>query len=119
MRIAFVFIVLALVACNQNKSGIITAENNSWKTKYLPLIAEVHDIECEHLKKARVDLQPGSTYDIQATAFQEIMKDPDRKMLARYEWLSQQLADIHHQMNDEEKQEYQKEVDLIYSKGCP
>jgi len=119
MRKVIAVFAIIICSCNQKPSGIEASADNSWREKYFPLITEIHSIECEHLKRASASVTATNTYDIRAAAFQEIIKDPDRKMLAHYELICQQLADVEHQMTDNEKQQYQKTVDEIYSKGCP
>jgi hypothetical protein len=85
----------------------------------ISLVREVFQIECDHMRHSGKMITGRSTYDFRAEAFQEILKNPDRKLLQHYETLYQQIADAEYHMTDAEKASYQKEVDALYAGGCP
>ncbi len=59
-----------------------------------------------------------SVYSIRSVAFRAVMKNKDRKVLARYEDLYQKLADIEHAMSEEQKIQYKTETEKIYQHYC-
>lgn len=82
------------------------------------MLEELHDIECSHLQKEKISLNDTNVYSIRSVAFQAVMKNKDRKVLARYEDLYQKLADIEHAMSEEQKIQYKTETEKIYQHSC-
>jgi sulfur transfer complex TusBCD TusB component (DsrH family) len=104
-----VFILVIFVSCK--KTPALQAE-------YLSLIEEIHNIECEHLNKAGINITDTAVYAFRGEAFQQILKNTDRKVLAHYEDLCARVATIVDNMNEIQKYAYEKDVMLEYSKKC-
>lgn len=98
---------------------IISCEKNtSLQSEYFSLIEEIHNIECEHLNKAAVNISDTTVYAFRSEAFQQILKNTDRKVLAHYEDLCARVATVVDNMNEEQKLAYEKDIQLEYSKKC-
>lgn len=93
-------------------------ENFNHRYEYLQLISEIHKIECEHLKSAGVSVTDTSVYKFRGEAFQFIMKNTDRRVLAHYEDLCSKVASIVDFLNEGQKNEYELDVKKEYSKSC-
>jgi uncharacterized lipoprotein YehR (DUF1307 family) len=111
-------IVLTFYSCFNKSNSEVTHENSLKNTDYIKMLEEIHDIECTHLQKEDILLNDTSVYSIRSVAFQAVMKNKDRKVLARYEDLYQKLADIEHAMNADQKNKYRLETEEIYKKKC-
>lgn len=101
-----------------NKGNSEIPQGNTNKMDYIKMLEELHEIECSHLQKEKISLNDTSVYSIRSIAFQAVMKNKDRKVLARYEDLYQKLADIKHAMGDEQKIQYEIETKKIYQTPC-
>jgi hypothetical protein len=91
------------------------------KADYLPLIKELHEIECEQLIKAGVStfISDTTIYAFRSRAFDKIMTNkPDAKLIAHYEELNQKLASMEYYMDGFEKKIYQNDFAEIYLKKC-
>ena len=119
MRQSLAVLLIIVLGCSQSQEPQNERPRSPSNKKYLALLNEVHAIECDHLKKAGITLPGADTYKIKSAAFQEILKDPDRKILVHYENIHMELAEIQHKMSANEQQQFQREADEIYSKGCP
>ncbi|MEO8513114.1 MAG: hypothetical protein ABI543_06130 [Ignavibacteria bacterium] len=91
------------------------------KTQYIPLVEELHKIECEQLKIAGINFLVNDTniYTFRGIAFDRIMtKKPNAPLIAHYEELYQKLAVIEFNMDDYEKLKYREDVKSEYLKPC-
>lgn len=121
--------LLALFSChgsNKDDSGIdrttigvVTANGQiSIRESYLPLIKELAEIECAYLKRAGNSVADSSVYSIHSLAFQEVLKDLDRNVLAHYEDIYQLLARYEYLMSPEERRQYEMDIQEVYSAYC-
>lgn len=88
---------------------------------YIPIIKEIHKIECNQLVKHKINftVRDTSVYTFRSIAFDLMMtKQPDLKLIAHYEELCQKLAAMEYEMNDEEKEIYNKDYTAEYLKKC-
>jgi hypothetical protein len=114
MKYYFIIIIsaiLVLYSCGKPHS----------KQNYMPLIEELHKIECEQVKKAGISFTVNDTniYTFRGIAFDRIMtKDINAPLIARYEELYQKLAAMEYEMDDTEKLAYREEVKKEYLKTC-
>ena len=87
----------------------------------MPLIEELHKIECDQVKKTGISFTVNDTniYTFRGIAFDRIMtKDINAPLIARYEELYQKLASMEYEMDDTEKLEYREDVKKEYLKNC-
>ena len=87
----------------------------------MPLLTELHKIECDELKKGGINFTINDTniYTFRGIAFDRIMtKDPNAKLIAYYEDLNQKLAAMEYFMDDNEKFEYRNDVKNEYLIPC-
>jgi hypothetical protein len=110
-------VLLFLFSCNQ-KHNYSETEEPSQKKEMLYIIDSLHQLECEYLKKGGITADTFSTYDFRAAAFQEILKETNRKILVDYEIKYQKLASLEFDLTKNQKAEYDKTVDEIYSQPC-
>lgn len=104
-------------------SGFVFAacESEHSKADYMPLIKELHQIECEQLSKAGInyEVQDTAVYSFRSRAFDKIMTDkPDPKLIAHWEELNQKLAAMEYYMDEFEKNIYHRDFNNIYLKQC-
>jgi uncharacterized protein YktB (UPF0637 family) len=114
-----ILILILFFACNSSEPKTETANSLGNQDASISLVKEVFQIECDHMKNSGKNISGLTTYEFRAEAFQQILKNPDRKLLQHYEVLYQQIADAEYHMTGAEKASYQKEVDAIYAAGCP
>lgn len=93
----------------------ITAYN---KETYLPVLTELHQIECDYSEIHQAYSGDSALYAFRASAFHKLIMEPDRRILARYEDLCQKIASIEYQIAGNEKDEYLKEKSRVYEAGC-
>lgn len=86
--------------------------------EYLPLLEELHALECEELIKGGKHVSDTAVYSFRAAAFHEVIRDLDRRILARYENLCQELANIEYLMPENEKAAYAAAQEKIYKRQC-
>ncbi len=114
MKIYFILIISAIIilySCSKPHS----------KQNYMPLIEELHKIECDQVKKAGINFTVNDTniYTFRGIAFDRIMtKDINAPLIAKYEELYQKLAAMEYEMDDAEKLEYREDVKNEYLKNC-
>jgi bisphosphoglycerate-independent phosphoglycerate mutase (AlkP superfamily) len=58
-------------------------------------------------------------YDFKSAAFQYILRNTDRRVLAEYEDLSNKLAHVTYFMDDGQKAACESDIEKIYRKRCP
>jgi hypothetical protein len=113
MKYSFLFIVIFLAAAGCKESH--------QKEDYLPVINALHRVECEELKKWGIEFTVNDTniYTFRGIAFDKIMtKNPDAKLIAYYEDLSQKLAAMEYFMDDQEKLKFREDYRNEYMKPC-
>lgn len=91
------------------------------KENYMPLVIELHKIECDHLKKSGILFSVNDTniYTFRGIAFDKIMtQKPDAALIAHYEDLNQKLAAMEFEMDEQEKAEYKENFKSEYLKKC-
>lgn len=91
------------------------------KVNYMPLVKELHQIECEQVKSSGINFTVNDTniYTFRGIAFDRIMtKDPNAKLIAHYEDLYQELAAMEYFMEENEKIEYRNDVKNEYLIPC-
>lgn len=91
------------------------------KKNYLPLVEELHKIECEQVKGSGINFTVNDTniYTFRGIAFDRIMtKKPNAVLIAQYEDLYQKLAVMEYTMDDNEKLTYREDVKTEYLKPC-
>lgn len=114
-----ILVLILFFACNSSEPKTETAASLGYQDASISLVKEVFQIECDHMKNSGKNISGLNTYDFRAEAFQQILKNPDRKLLQHYEVLYQQIADAEFHMTTAEKTNYQKAVDALYAAGCP
>lgn len=119
MKSVFIVAIILFCHCGRSPEGATPASQASDQKAVIALVKEVFQIECDHMKSSGKNISGLSTYDFRAEAFQQILKNPDRKLLQHYEIIYQQIADAEFHMSDAEKYHYRKEVNAIYAAGCP
>ena len=111
-------IILVIVFAGIYLAACQTGHN---KADYIPLVKELHNIECEQLGKAGINMQIHDTavYLFRTKAFDKIMTNkPDPKLIAHWEELNQKLAAMEYYMDDFEKKIYHRDFNDIYLKQC-
>lgn len=101
--------------------AISCQKKNFQKDDYLPLMKELHRIECEKLKNEGISFTINDTniYSFRSIAFDKILtKNPDARLIARYEDLNQKLASIEYWLEDDEKSAYQEDFKKVYLSQC-
>ncbi len=91
------------------------------KNDYLPLIIELHSIECAQLNKHNVQytVNEKNIYGFRSVAFDLLLtKKPDAPLIARYEDICNKLADFERYLEEDDKEEYMKEYNRVYTSGC-
>lgn len=102
---------LFIYSCSKTNSG----------AEYMPLVEELHKIECEQIKKSGINFVINDTniYTFREIAFETIMtKDVNAAKIAKYEELYQKLAAMEYFMEDSEKIQYYSDVRNVYLKQC-
>lgn len=87
----------------------------------MPLVEELHKIECEQVSKAGIVFIINDTniYTFRGIAFDRIMtKNPNAALIAHYEELYQKLAAMEFEMDDKEKSVYREDLKNEYLKQC-
>ncbi len=100
---------------------LISCERPHSKTNYMPLIEELHKIECDQIRRAGIEFIVNDTniYTFRGVAFDRIMtKDPNAVLIARYEELYQKLAAMEFEMDRKEKTVYHEDLKNEYLKQC-
>ncbi len=113
-KITFILFVLLLCV-------IYSCKEPHTKANYMPLVTELHQIECEQVKKAGLNFTVNDTniYTFRGIAFDRIMtKDPNAKLIAHYEDLYQKLAAMEYFMDEDEKSDYRNDVKKEYLIPC-
>jgi hypothetical protein len=113
-KIIFIMFILSLWV-------MYSCKESHTKANYMPLVTELHQIECEQVKKSGLNFTVNDTniYTFRGIAFDRIMtKDPNAKLIAHYEDLYQKLAAMEYFMDDEEKSEYRNDVKKEYLIPC-
>lgn len=108
---------------DNHESATASGKNNSSKAdtfiaKYLNVIRELHEFECDYMTRAGNQKKYSTTYEFRSDVFQEILRDVNRGNLAKYESINYRLADIEHRMSDEEKKIASEKMEIVYQKGC-
>lgn len=87
----------------------------------MPLVSELHMLECKQLEKHGINfqIQDTSVYAFRSLAFDVIMtKKPEAKLIAHYEELCQKLAAMEFEMDDMEKIKYKNDFNKEYLNQC-
>ena len=111
------FLLIIVLSC----FILVTCQTQHNKAEYMPLVTELHQIECEQLGKAGINMQIHDTavYLFRSKAFDKIMTNkPDPKLIAHWEELNQKLAAMEYYMDDFEKKIYHRDFNDIYLKQC-
>lgn len=109
--IIFLLSLFTLISCKKPHS----------QSEYMPLVVELHKIECDQVKKAGISFTVNDTniYTFRGIAFDRIMtKNPNAVLIAHYEDLYQRLAVMEFNMDDSEKLNYRENVKNEYLKPC-
>jgi len=88
------------------------------REEYLNLLSEIHKIECEHMNKAGIQYIDTSYYKFRGEAFQQLLKNPVRKILAQHEDLCAKLAVLVDNFDEAQKNKYENDVQIEYQKKC-
>src|SRR5512139_673984 len=107
-RLFYLLLALPIISCQ---------EKNYQKEDYLPLIKELHKIECEKLKTEGISFTINDTniYSFRSIAFDKILtKNPDARLIAHYEDLNQKLASIEYWLDENQKAVYQEDFKEVY-----
>ena len=113
--------ILSLIGCSITIALLISCENESMKNEYLPLIVELHNIECTQLNKHNVNyaVNEKNIYGFRSVAFDLLLtKSPDAPLIARYEDICNKLADYERYLEEDDKAEYVQEYNKVYTSGC-
>lgn len=100
---------------------IDTCKKPHQRENYMPLVMELHKIECDELKKSGIQFMVNDTniYTFRGIAFDKIMtRKPDAVLIAHYEDLNQKLAAMEFEMDEQEKTEYKENLRKEYLKPC-
>jgi hypothetical protein len=99
----------------------VSCERPHSKSEYIPLVEELHKLECQQVIKAGINFTVNDTniYTFRGIAFDRIMtKNPDAALIAHYEELYQKLAAMEFNMDDNEKLKYREDLKNEYLKPC-
>lgn len=91
------------------------------KMNYMPLVEELHKIECEQMKSAGAVFTVSDTniYTFRGAAFDRIMtKNPNAVLIAHYEDLNQKLAAMEFEMDEKERSGYREDFKNVYLRQC-
>ncbi len=105
---SIILFFLLSISCNKQ-------ENPS---DYYSLLKEIHKIECDHVNQAGIVITETSSYKFRSEAFQYIMKNPDRRVLAKYEDFCSKLASLIYTMDEKQKLQYESDLEAEYSNSC-
>lgn len=86
--------------------------------EYEKLVRELHDLECEHIRKQNQIVEDTGVYAYRAAAFHAVLNDTDKYALVRYEELHQALARIEYGMSGKEHIQYCDFLNKVYAEGC-
>ena len=111
MKNIICILMLAFISCNNMRT-------ESSIEKYIPLLKKLHELECDNLKKFGTETVFTDSYAFRSAAFQAVLKNPDRKVLAEYEEYYQQLAHIEFHLNAVERGKYFEDVRQEYALPC-
>lgn len=120
-----VIALLLFVSCEMPHNGHDNQDEQSAsntlldKSYYIPLLTELHSIECSFAGINQPFKGDSALYAFRAAAFHKLILEPDRRILARYEDLCQKIAAVEYAIEDGEKELYLQEKCKIYEKGCP
>ncbi|MBV6477325.1 MAG: hypothetical protein HGGPFJEG_00063 [Ignavibacteria bacterium] len=86
----------------------------------MPLLIEMHKIECDALKKSNVQfvVNDSNVYAFRTIAFDKIITKPDGKLIAYWEDLNHKLAVIEYYMDEDDKKNYKKNFIEVYKQQC-
>ncbi|HRH66651.1 MAG TPA: hypothetical protein PLU53_10175 [Bacteroidia bacterium] len=121
---AVLFISVLYLACSRSfETGGVdnphSLEIQSFtKENYLPVLTELHQIECTYSEIHQSFQGDSALYAFRASAFHKLIMDPDRRILAHYEDLCQKVATIEYTIEGTEKDEYMTEKRRVYEAGC-
>lgn len=102
------FLIISILSCSKNET----------EKKYLPVLQELHKIECDHINKTGIKQKFNNAYEFRSAAFQEVLKNTDRVLLAHYEDLYAELARQEFQMNEKEKKIFYNDIENEYKNEC-
>ena len=105
------FLTLAVYTCTKPHS----------QANYMPLVTELHKLECKQLEKhgVKFEMNDTSVYAFRSVAFDVIMtKKPEAMLIAHYEDLCQKLAAMEYEMDDMEKITYKNDFNKEYMNPC-
>jgi hypothetical protein len=113
--------LLSIIGSSLALVMIVSCKGDSARSDYLPLIIELHNIECAQLNKHNVKyaVNTNNIYGFRSVAFDLLLtKNPDAPLIARYEVLCNKLADYERYLEEDDKEEYMKEYNKIYTSDC-
>ncbi len=111
-------ILLIAFSCNDAERSDSFQSDDKLIEQCLTTISQLYKFECNYLVKAGIKREYKSSYDLRADAFQEILKDLNRSKLMEYENINYRLADLEHQLTDEQKIIFEEEREKIYRSIC-
>jgi len=109
----FLYTLIAVLA--------VSCQKSHQKDDYLPLIIELHSIECEKLKSEGITFVINDTniYAFRSLAFDKILtSNPDARLIAYWEDINQKLASIEYWMDDDEKLQFREDFKQVYLNQC-
>lgn len=111
-------ILLIAFSCNDAERTDSFQTDDKLVEQCLSTISQLYEFECSYLIKTGIKREYNSSYDLRSDAFQEILRDLNRSKLAEYESINYRLADLEHQLTDEQMKIVQAEREKIYQSNC-
>ena len=114
-KIILLFSAIVITFC------VYTCTKPHARTEYMPLVEELHKLECKQLEKhgVKFEMNDTSVYAFRSVAFDVIMtKKPEAMLIAHYEDLCQKLAAMEFEMDDIEKITYKNDFNKEYMNPC-
>jgi hypothetical protein len=120
MKVESVFLsfLMAMLIMAQPSCSPAVESGQKEEIGYEKLVRELHELECEHLRKQNQIVEDTGVYAYRAAAFHAVLKDTDRNALVRYEELHQALARIEYGMSGKEHIQYCDFLNKVYAEGC-
>jgi hypothetical protein len=122
-----ILLLTFLSACNtslneNDKSNVVqlaASEPQDLRTEYLAVMKQLHELECTYMMKSKTPPRNyNSSYEFRSDAFQEILKDLNRKNLVAYEDVCFHLAELQHELSREELILFNEDMEKEYQQSC-
>ena len=118
--ISIIFLsAIFFIACNSSDLKNVNELHETSSHEARKIVEELHRIECSQLATRSGAQKFSGVYEFRAEAFHQVLANPDRRLLAHYEWLFQRLAQIEFDISPEGKSRHNEMVEDIYRRGCP